>query len=93
MDNILSQKIVLGETFGSNAEVSAVCVTADGALYKTNPVSSLYASTGEMGNLRVFGGNVANGGFIGSFYQILVFNKVLSDEEIVSFATQMFEKN
>lgn len=93
MDNILSQKIVLGETFGSNAEVSAVCVTADGALYKTNPVSSLYASTGEMGNLRVFGGNVTNGGFIGSFYQILVFNKVLSDEEIVSFATQMFEKN
>lgn len=93
MDNILSQKIVLGETFSSNAEVSAVCVTADGTLYKTNPVSSLYKSTGEMGNLRAFGGNVTNGGFIGSFYQILVFNKVLSDEEIVSFATQMFEKN
>ena len=87
-----SQKIVIGETFSSNREITACLVTSNGTLYKTDSVVSLYESVSSMGEIRAFT-NAGGQGFVGSFYQILVFNKVLSDEEIVSFANQMFEKN
>lgn len=93
MNNVLSQKVVVGETFSAAAEVSAVCVTSDGTLHKTEAVASLYESTTAMGNLRIFGGKLTNGGFVGNFYQMLIFDRVLSNEEIVSFANQMFENN
>lgn len=91
--DVYGQKIIIGETFNADRQVATCLVTADGTLYKVEPVQSLYESAAAIGNIKAFGPQSTNCGFIGNSYQILIFNKTLTDEEIVSYATQMFEKN
>lgn len=91
--DMYGQKIVIGETFNADKQLVTFLVTADGTLHKTGALQSLYESATAMGNIKAFGPKSASCGFIGNAYQILVFNKTLTDDEIVSYATQMFEKN
>jgi hypothetical protein len=93
VSDMFSKKIVIGETYNANGEVTAFLVTEDGTLYQTTAAESLYENTSVMGNLKAFNGTPLNSGFVGSFYQMLMFDKVLSGEELSSFATQMFDKN
>lgn len=91
--DMYGQKIIIGETFNADKQLVAFLVTAGGTLYKTGALQSLYESATAMGNIKAFGPHVSNCGFVGNAYQSLIFNKTLTDDEIVSYATQMFEKN
>lgn len=91
--DMYGQKIIIGETFNADKQLVAFLVTADGTLHKTGALQSLYGSATAMSNIKAFGPKSQNCGFTGNAYQILVFNKTLTDDEIVSYATQMFAKN
>ena len=91
--DMYGHKIIIGETFNADKQLVAFLVTEGGNLYKTAALQSLYESATAMGNIKAFGVDVENCGFVGNAYQSLIFNKTLTDDEIVSYATQMFEKN